>query len=149
MNVVSPTYGVDVREGTPVAVTLTTQMSYVRPFFSHCSFNRFDRLPFLLKRWKGPISIGTFVKKEEYPDFSDYIADYMGLPITFSVYVPLGLENSSYYIRRDGSRELFPKTLYPMNLLRDLAIESIKTSHYMYIDADFFISSGNEAICSS
>ena len=44
---------------------------------------------------------------------------------------------------------MFICTLYPMNLLRDLAIESIHTTHYMNIDADLFVSSPTVFFCSS
>lgn len=118
-------------------------MSYAWIICMKSSFNRFDRLPYLLKRWKGPMSIGVFVMPEEYPAFVDFISHYMGLPITLCVYIPLGLENTSYYIRRNQFKQYFTKTLYPMNLLRDLAIESITTSHFMYVDADFMTSGGN------
>ena len=83
------------------------------------------------------------MKPEEYPAFADYIAHYMGSPIVLSVYIPLGLENTSYFIRHNHTKEYFPSTLYPMNVLRDLAIESIETSHFMYVDADFMVSSEN------
>ena len=86
------------------------------------------------------MSIGVFVMLEEYSAFVDFISHYMGSPITLCVYIPLGLEDSSYFIRYNHSKEYFPKTLYPMNLLRDLAIEAIETSHFMYVDADFMTS---------
>ena len=87
------------------------------------------------------MSFGVFVKMEEMPAFVNAILPYLGLPITFSVYVPLGLKRSSYYIRKNGTKEYFDDSLYPMNLLRDLAIEAIHTSHFFYLDADFFTSS--------
>ena len=108
---------------------------------SHGRFNRFDRIRYLLKRWNGPMSIGAFVKKEEMSSFVDTILPYLCLPITFTVYVPSSLKWSSYHIRRSGRKELFAESLYPMNLLRDLAIETIRTSHFLYLDADFFTSS--------
>ena len=78
---------------------------------------------------------------EEMPAFVNATLAYLGLPITFSVYVPLGLKRSSYHIRKNGTKEYFDDSLYPMNLLRDLAIEAIHTSHFLYLDADFFTSS--------
>ena len=108
---------------------------------SHVRYNRFDRIPYLLKRWDGPMSVGVFVKKKEMSAFVNAILPYLGLPITFSVYVPMKVKGSSYHIRGNGRREWFPDSLYPMNLLRDLAIETIHTSHFLYLDADFFTSS--------
>lgn len=98
-------------------------------------------MEYLLQRWKGPMSIACLIQMDEYVSFVKSISPYFGLPITFSVYVPLEPRNSSYFIEGNGTRMLFPSTLYPVNLLRDLAIESIHTTHYMNIDADLFISS--------
>ena len=107
---------------------------------SNHSMGRFDRMPFILKRWKGPMSIAVFVTLEEYSSFVNAITPYLGLPITFSVYIPLGLEHSSYFVRETGKQTVFAHTLYPINLLRDLAIESIHTTHSFCVDADFFFS---------
>ena len=107
---------------------------------SNHSMGRFDRMPFILKRWKGPMSIAVFVTLEEYSSFVNAITPYLGLPITFSVYIPLGLEHSSYFVRGTEKKTVFAHTLYPINLLRDLAIESIHTTHFFCVDADFFFS---------
>ncbi|KAK8801895.1 hypothetical protein WA588_006179 [Blastocystis sp. NMH] len=115
---------------SPIQVTLITQIS----------MGRFDRMPYILKRWKGPMSIAVFVTLEEYSSFVNAITPYLGLPITFSVYIPLGLEHSSYFVRGNGKKTVFAHTLYPINLLRDMAIESIHTTHFFCVDADFFFS---------
>ena len=86
------------------------------------------------------MSIGILVQLYEFPSFVKAIEPYIGYPITFNVYVPLGIHHSSYFIRKNGTKEVFSNTLYPVNLLRDLAIESIHTTHYMFVDADFYIS---------
>ena len=86
------------------------------------------------------MSIGILVRLSEFPSFVKAIEEYSGYPITFHVYVPLGTYNTSYFIRKNETKEMFPNTLYPVNLLRDLAIESIHTTHYMFVDADFYIS---------
>ena len=86
------------------------------------------------------MSIGILVRLPEFPLFAKAIEEYAGYPITFSVYVPLGDKRTSYFIRKNGTKEVFPDTLYPVNLLRDLAIESIRTTHFMFVDADFDIS---------
>lgn len=98
-------------------------------------------MKYLLQRWKGPMSIACLIQMDEFVSFVKSISPYFGLPITFSVYVPLKPHNSSYFIEGNGKRMVFPSTLYPVNLLRDLAIESIRTTHYLNIDADLFVSS--------
>ena len=54
---------------------------------------------------------------------------------------PFGIKEIELHIRKNGTKEYFDDSLYPMNLLRDLAIEAIHTSHFLYLDADFFTSS--------
>ena len=120
-------------------VTYITQFSYSRLFII-IRFNRFERFKYHLKRWNGSMSIGILVQLPEFPSFVKAIEEYVGYPITFNVYVPFKTQHPSYFIRKNGTKEPYPNTLYPVNLLRDLAIESIHTTHYMFVDADFYIS---------
>lgn len=46
----------------------------------------------------------------------------------------------AYYVKSRKERELFNVPVFPLNLVRDLAIESIQTTHYLLIDIDFLIS---------
>ena len=87
------------------------------------------------------MSIACFIQQDEFASFAESISAYFGLPITFIVYIPMTSKGASYYIRNNGTRKVFNTTLYPVNLLRDLSIESIQTTHYMNIDADLFVSS--------
>ena len=95
------------------------------------------------------MNIACFIQLDEYVSFVKFISFYLGLPILFIVYVPLKPDRSSYFIEGNGTRMTFPSTLYPVNLLRDLAIESIHTTHYMNIDADLFVSSSCSSFLSS
>lgn len=123
-----------------VEVTYTTQISYSKEGLI-IRYNRFERFMYHLKRWKGAMSIGIIVQLHEFPSFVNAIEGLFGRPIVFSVYVPMNSSESSYFVRKNGTREVFPSILYPVNILRDLAIESIRSTHFMYVDADFFISS--------
>lgn len=87
------------------------------------------------------MSISCFIQQDEFVSFAETISSYFGLPIVFTVYIPESSLGASYYIRNDNTKMVFNTTLYPVNLLRDLSIESIQTTHYMNIDADLFISS--------
>lgn len=87
------------------------------------------------------MSISCFIQQDEFVSFAETISSYFGLPIVFTVYIPESSLGVSYYIRNDNTKMVFNTTLYPVNLLRDLSIESIQTTHYMNIDADLFISS--------
>ena len=113
------------------------------------SFNRFDRIKYFTQRWKGPMSIACFIQQNEIASFVKSLSPYFGLPITFIVYIPQKAHRSNYFIKDNGEKKVFICTLYPMNLLRDLAIESIHTTHYMNIDADLFVSSPTVFFCSS
>lgn len=71
---------------------------------------------------------------------------YMNERITFVLYVVKEYKNKTYYahyiksvIRQDYVRYAIP--IFPLNTMRDLAIESIATTHYLLIDIDFFPSS--------
>lgn len=112
------------------------------------SYNRLDRLKYHVERWKGAMSIACFVPLDEYKSFVKSISSYLGMPITFVVYVPSKPNRLSYFIEDTGVKRIFPSTLYPLNLLRDLAIESIHTTHYMHIDVDLFLSSLTSAFSS-
>ena len=78
---------------------------------------------FLLKLSFVPLmflSVFTFYIAKEYPDHL-----YHG-----------------YYIRNKekGIIQTFNTMIYPVNFARDLAIESLSTTHYLFIDCDFFTS---------
>lgn len=111
-----------------------------RPSFNS-RYNRLDRLKYHTQRWKGPMSFACFIQLKEFDSFVKSISSYFGLPIVFTVYIPLTSKEPSYYVRGDGTKMVFNTTLYPVNLLRDLSIESIHTTHYLNIDADLFVSS--------
>lgn len=87
------------------------------------------------------MSFACFIQLKEFDSFVKSISSYFGLPIVFTVYIPLTSKEPSYYVRGDGTKMVFNTTLYPVNLLRDLSIESIHTTHYLNIDADLFVSS--------
>lgn len=95
------------------------------------------------------MSVACFVQMDEFSSFVKAISPYLDMPITFIVYIPLKAKRSSYFISESGVKRKFVRTLYPVNLLRDLAIESIYTTHYMNIDADIFISGSNGSLLSS
>lgn len=68
---------------------------------------------------------------------------YLNDQITYVFYVVKDNKNPkfrAYYIKGDRKREWFNTPIFPLNMVRDLAIESIGTTHYLLIDIDFFIS---------
>lgn len=105
---------------------------------------RFDRLPYMFNRWNDSISIGVFATEDEVKDVAFDILTYKtDRSVVYTIYVQKRITNANipYYLNRDGVRYEYQEGLYPVNLLRDLSIESVTTSHFMVIDADVFLSS--------
>ena len=51
------------------------------------SLNRFDRLPYHLNRWKGPMSIAIQINEEEFEEMLDEIGKIQGSNIRFTFYI--------------------------------------------------------------
>ena len=100
-----------------------------------------NRLPFILKRWKGVISLSVLVKESEVESLADHVLECAGLRrIVFTVYVTKTITNNTipFYVLADGTHLDYPEGFYPINTLRDLAIESISTTHLLITDMDMF-----------
>ena len=105
------------------------------------SMNRIDRIPFLVQRWKNRISLAVLLTEKEIPQVEDFINNFSKTKqITFILYIIKELSNvpfRSIYYDTFGA-DHYNQTIFPINLLRDLAIESIDTSHYVITDIDAF-----------
>lgn len=110
--------------------------------------DRQDRIPFILSRWDGPIVIVvalSFSETEDVEDFINLCSSNRNVIIHFYVY-----ENTLYndcddnYIINVNNKLVFKDChtapFYPINLLRDIGINSIMTTHYTAIDVDLLIS---------
>ena len=79
---------------------------------------------------------------------ADRILECAGLRrIVFTVYVTKMITNNTipFYVLADGKHLNYPEGFYPINTLRDLAIESISTTHLLVADMDMFPSMGMES----
>ena len=79
---------------------------------------------------------------------ADRVLEYAGLRrIVFTVYVVKTITNNTipFYVLADGTHLDYPEGFYPINTLRDLAIESISTTHLLVADTDVFPSMGLES----
>ena len=67
--------------------------------------------------------------------------------IVFTVYVTKTITKSTipFYVQQNGAHLNYPDGFYPINTLRDLAIESISTTHLLVADTDVFPSMGMES----
>ena len=110
--------------------------------------SRADRLPYILQRWKGKISVSVLAKENELVSLAHTISTYMNSGrIVFSVYVTKAITESNipFYVQPNGTHLEYPEGFYPINTMRDLAIESISTTHCLVADVDMFPSDGLES----
>ena len=115
------------------------------------SLNRFDRLPYHLSRWKGPMSIAIQINEEELEELYNIISSIWRNNIRFTFYIVKKQSNSKprcKFVTMNGKSILLP-TCFVCNVLRNLAIETISTSHFLLIDGDGIISSIEYIICFS
>ena len=95
---------------------------------------------YLLSRWKGKVVIGLYCSSNYIEQaaksihaFSDYSR------VKFVLYIKDEQSTVQPFYR--GQQKLrFFKSIFPINFLRDLCIESITTTHYLYLDGDVFVS---------
>ena len=102
-----------------------------------------NRLPFLLSRWKGVISLGVFLDESELPRLHSALNAFTTQHrVIFSFYVRKRITPSSIPVFFTANKKniYFPSGIFPMNILRDMSIESIDTSHYVAVDVDVFFS---------
>ena len=72
---------------------------------------------------------------------ADRVLEYAGLRrIVFTVYVTKTITNNNipFYVQQNGVYLNYSDGFYPINTLRNLAIESISTTHLLITDMDMF-----------
>ena len=106
------------------------------------SLNRFDRLPYHLNRWKGPMSIAIQINEEELDEMLYEMEKIQRNNIRFTFYIvqkiPVNKPRCSFITMNGKSISL--QNCFVCNVLRNLAIETITTSHFLLIDGDGIIS---------
>ena len=110
------------------------------------STERMDRLPFHLNRWHEPMSIVIQLYEDELSSIASIITRIQRPNIRFTFYVlknvPRGIKGCSFITM--NNRKIYYESCFSYNELRDLAIETIQTTHYLMIDGDAIITSMNE-----
>ena len=79
---------------------------------------------------------------------ADRVLEYAGLGrIVFTVYVTKTITSNTipFYVQQNGTHLNYPNGFYPINTLRNLAIESISTTHCLIADMDMLPSMGMES----
>ena len=87
------------------------------------------------------MSVVIQCNEEEIMDLITVINDIKRMNIRFTFYIVkhLNVENKCSFKTKDGSL-IYYKTCYVINELRNLAIETIQTSHFIIVDGDGLIS---------
>ena len=92
---------------------------------THLDFGRNRMVKEICGRWNGPLVVVLYFSKENY---------YVARGTSFREFVERNCPGSDLlYVIND----LGENTLYPINLLRNLAMEGARTSHVLLTDADF------------
>lgn len=112
--------------------------------FLNDRIDRMDRLPYMLERWAGPMSLSLYLKDYQVGMIDTVLSPYLNRQITWSFYVVKGVDSTVYatYVNNDIKNDVtsFNNPIFPINLVRDLAIESVETTHFLFADIDYFIS---------
>lgn len=96
-----------------------------------------------MKRWQHRISLVFFIEENDLYKMGKVIDEYRKYNrITFILYIVNHRKESSWQsIYYDISHPVVSnETIFPINILRDLAIEFIDTTHYFVSDIDVFSS---------
>lgn len=118
-------------DSSDFAVTLVTQSSPERLWL----------LRETCLRWRGPIVLVAFVRSEDTADSEShlYIPLQNGTKGKIGSTVCPNVEVVTYHPALDGND---PSTSrYPVNKLRNIGIAAVRTSHFLYLDIDFWPSS--------
>jgi Glycosyl-transferase for dystroglycan len=103
-------------ESDDALVSLVTQMT----------FNKWDRFVALAERWDGPISCAILIRKHEESQLQALIAAN-GVPAKVTLHVMLALDSTSPAITGE----------YPINRMRNFALDYATTELVLPIDVDF------------
>ena len=138
----------------PYGITFVAQASWdLFPFI--ISKERLFFVEHFLKRWGGwrciisliprPISITVIVHRNELHEMEQFIQQsHFPDRLTLTLYIIDVSSNPDCVFTQlaDGSMQCEPGPIYPLNRLRNIAIESVSTSHFVLFDMDVWPSRG-------
>ena len=90
----------------------------------------------MLKRWKGPIVSVFIIQEIEFRALMEFILQQTR-SILFNIYI-IPTYTITPFIYQGKHKYYMPNGIYPFNVLRDIGIESITTTHYLLLDIDVF-----------
>ena len=101
-----------------------------------------DRFPLHLKRWKGPMSIAIQLEEDELEQMASTLLSLSRRDIRFTLYIvkkrTLSIKCTIQTMKNKTERL---QSCFVINELRNLAIETIRTTHYLLVDGDGLVSS--------
>lgn len=104
---------------------------------------RLDRLPLHFHRWGGPMSIAIQLNEEELDQVAGTLTKIRRANTRFTLYLvkkPRGRDYRCTFISMNRT-EIRSDSCFVINVLRNLAIETIRTTHFMIVDGDGVLSS--------
>ena len=104
--------------------------------------NRMDSLPLHLKRWKGPMSIAIQLEEDELEQMASTLLSLSRRDIRFTLYIVKKRSLSfkcTFQTMKNKTERL--QSCFVINELRNLPIETIRTTHYLLVDGDGLVSS--------
>ena len=106
------------------------------------SSSRLDRLSLHFDRWKSPMSIAIQLNEEELKDVATILTQIRRPNIRFTLYIVrnTGQKMRCKFVSMNGTK-VFYETCFVVNILRNLAIETIRTTHFFIVDGDGLVSS--------
>lgn len=106
------------------------------------SSSRLDRLSLHFYRWKSPMSIAIQLNEEELNDVATILTQIRRPNIRFTLYIVRNTRQKMRckFISMNGSK-VYYETCFVVNILRNLAIETIRTTHFFIVDGDGLVSS--------
>ena len=132
----------------PYSITFVSQMRYYSWLNIMSSVQRLFYLPYVIQKWEGfrqftcvnsrPISIALFVHKSELNQTEQYIQEaHFPVRVRLILYiVDVTSKPDCVIVRNSTYGGCFPRTVYPINRLRNLAIADVTTSHFVLFDMD-------------
>ena len=106
-----------------------------------CRVDRLSYMPFLVERWKGYFSLAIIASEDELKTVDSFLKNYASLPnFRVTVYIVLSDAQRNYvvYTRDPNHKRMFNRRVFPINLLRDYALNNAETSHVMLLDMDLW-----------
>ena len=107
-----------------------------------------DNLKALMKSWSGPMSVALFSTRSSLPLVSAFLESVAARPqfrvVVYVIYGKTSAAARNNYVNvplEEGTKQSHSETpLFPINELRNLALQNAQTTHVMVVDADMVVS---------